>query len=461
MSEQGAAERRRSGGSGRWWLGLLFKVLLPAVVLVGAALGAKKLIDTSPKAPRRPGVRQAKLVEVVEIAPQTRRVTLEAMGTVVPAQEVELKAQVAGRVDWVADNLEPGGYFKAGEALLEIERRDFELAVSEAESAVLMAEAAVVESQRKLTDARSSLQMEMGSLSVAQREYELLGDQVDGDQQELVLRRPQLATAQAQVGAARAGEDSAKASLEAARSRLEGAKLDLKRTRVVAPFELVVQAKLVDVGDTVNTTTVLATLVGTEAFWVELALPAGELRWVDAGDGAGAAGSQVRLYNTGAWAAGTYRLGRVIRLLPDVDAGRMARVLVSIPDPLGLAGGEEALAALLVGSYVRAEIMGAELSGVYAVGRELVRGAESVWVMTEENCLEIRRLDIVYRGRDEVLVRGGLSEGERLVATDLAAVEGMALRLAGQEGGESEQKGGQAGQGSGPRHRGGKGRAGE
>jgi len=462
MSEQEQVERCRSGGAGRWLLGVLFKVVLPVVVLVGAALGAKKLIDTAPKSPRRPTARQAKLVEVVTTEPQTRRVVVEAMGAVRPAQEVALKAQVSGRVEWVADNLEPGGRFEAGEVLLEIERRDFELAVSEGQSAVLMAQASVVEAGRQLTDARSNLKLEMGSQSVAQREYELLGDEVDGEQADLVLRRPQLAAAQAKVRGAEAGVASAEAALAAARSRLENSQLDLERTRVKAPFALVVEEKLVDVGDTVNTSTVLARLVGTEAFWVELLLPEGELRWVDAGDGSGAGGSEVRLYNEGAWSGGAYRMGRVIRLLPTVDAlGRQARVLVSVPNPLGLAQGEGASMPLLVGSYIKAEIMGEELSGVYVVGRELVRGNEQVWVMTDENRLEVRRVGIVYRGEQCVLVNEGLSTGERLVTTDLSAgVDGMALRLAGEEQVEDKQ-GGQRGKGGKQGQRDGKGRAGK
>ena len=49
--------------------------------------------------------------------------------------------------------------------------------------------------------------------------------------------------------------------------------------------------------------------------------------------------------------------------------------------------------------------------------------------MDANDALEIRRLDIVYRGHDHVLVADGVRAGERLVITDLAApVEGMPLR---------------------------------
>jgi hypothetical protein len=50
--------------------------------------------------------------------------------------------------------------------------------------------------------------------------------------------------------------------------------------------------------------------------------------------------------------------------------------------------------------------------------------------MNGDGRLEIRPVEILFRGKDEVLVKNGISEGERLVVSDLPApVEGMQLRL--------------------------------
>ena len=49
--------------------------------------------------------------------------------------------------------------------------------------------------------------------------------------------------------------------------------------------------------------------------------------------------------------------------------------------------------------------------------------------MGVDDTLEIRKVDIVFRGHDQVLVADGVKAGERLVVTDLAApVAGMPLR---------------------------------
>jgi len=49
--------------------------------------------------------------------------------------------------------------------------------------------------------------------------------------------------------------------------------------------------------------------------------------------------------------------------------------------------------------------------------------------MGADAALEIRKVDIVFRGHDQVLVADGVRAGEHLVVTDLAApVAGMPLR---------------------------------
>jgi len=107
----------------------------------------------------------------------------------------------------------------------------------------------------------------------------------------------------------------------------------------------------------------------------------------------------------------------------------MARVLVSIDDPLSLETDDPAVPPLFVGCYPRAEIIGRSFDSIVAVPRHLVRNGDQVWVMNEDDVLEIRKIDVVYRTRDEILVRGGLDPGERVVVTELSApVEGMPLR---------------------------------
>jgi RND family efflux transporter MFP subunit len=413
-------------------LRLAVRVVAPALVLVAALLGAERMMETTPQTPRRPQERVARLVDVQRFEASTQSVVLDtAMGVVTPARSVELKPQVSGRVEWIEPELHPGAIYQAGSELVRIERVDFELAVAEQKAAIATADADLSAAEASVITAENDLALEMGNQNVSLREYELLGESIDEASRDLVLRVPQLKAAEAAVQSAEAAVEAARAAREAAETRLAQAELNLQRTVIRAPYNVVVAEKHVDVGDVVSNTTPVLTLYGIDEFWIELAIPSSQLRWVEEGV------SRVRLSSPTAWGPGQTREGRVLRLLPDVDSGgRMARVLVSVPDPLSHTPEHAGEPQLLVNDYLNATIEGRTVEDVITLPRTLVREGETVWVMNDRDELEIRSIEMAYRGREHVLVSSGLASGERVVTSDIAApVPGMPLRRESDDGG--------------------------
>lgn len=381
-------------------LRLALQILLPLAVLALAWVFARGLMDSAPQAGRRPPPeRQARLVEVIEAQRVSRPVRVEAYGEVHPAREVVLRAQVAGRVLSVHPDLVPGGRLAAGSTVARIEPRDYELALAQARG--------------ELTRAQAELALEQGQQAVAQREFELLGQQASPAERRLMLRAPQLETAQAAVAAARA--------------KLAAAELALERTAVRAPFAAVVLERGVVEGSMVGASSDLARLAGTERWWVELAVPVAELRWIEVA-GADSAGSRVRIHDAAAWGAERYREGRVVRLLGALEEqGRMARLLVEVEDPLGVR--DPSLPRLLLGAFVRAEIEGRVLDNAFPLDPAWLHDGDQVWIMTAADRLEIRPVQVAHRG-GTVLVTGGLEHGERIITTPInAAAAGMPLRV--------------------------------
>ena len=383
-------------------LALVYKLILPVLIVAGAMGFYKYQMDTRPEAQRRLADRQARLVTVDSVHRQTRPAVVHAMGTVKPATEVALTAEVTGIVTDMDPAVVPGGLVKQGQILYRIDSRDYETIVQQRQSDLARAELA--------------LRLEQANQTVARQEFELLGEMIEEQERELVLREPHLA--------------EARRALEAAKAALAKAELDVRRCTVRAPFNAVIKAKHADVGARVSPTTPLAVLTGTDEYWVELLVPIEQLRWIQFPDRGESDGSPVRIYNSSIWREGQYRQGRVLRLMGQLEeAGRMARMIVSVPDPLGLRTEQDA-PLLLIGSYVRAEIQGREIPDVIVLPREYLRDGEFVWVMNEQGAMEIRRVEIVYRGREAVYVTSGLSDGDRVVSSDLSApVEGMPLRV--------------------------------
>jgi hypothetical protein len=106
---------------------------------------------------------------------------------------------------------------------------------------------------------------------------------------------------------------------------------------------------------------------------------------------------------------------------------RMARVLVEVRDPLALSS--EA-APLFFGAYASLVLEGKTLERVAEIPRRHLRSGDRLYLFGSDKKLDIRKVEISYRGEDTVLVSAGVDEGERLVITDVpVAVAGMALRL--------------------------------
>ncbi len=381
---------------------LVFGFILPVAVIVAGFLFARHLIETGPKAQRKPAQKQARLVEARPLYEQSRTIVVEAMGTVKPSRMVNLQPEVSGRVIELGKDYIPGGVFTEGETILKIDPRDYELEVKQAQAAVAKAE--------------SALRIEIGQQEIAKQEFDLLGQTVSEEDAEWVLRKPQLEAAQADL-------DAAKLSLELAR-------LNQERTEVKAPFDSIIIDRGVELGMQVSSSTTLADLAGTNEYWVELLVPVSDLRWIIIPKKPGEKGSLVRIYDEVAWGRERFREGHIIRMEGEVDPeSRMARLIVSVNDPVALLPENADKPALLLNSYVRGEIEGVDVENSFVIAREYIHDGDNVWIMTPEGTLEIRPVPVLYRGRLEVIVSEKIEHGEILVTSNIGApVDGMSIR---------------------------------
>ena len=170
---------------------------------------------------------------------------------------------------------------------------------------------------------------------MAKKEYELLGDDIAEENRALVLREPQLASAQAQARQAQAA--------------LKLAELHLERSVLRAPFAGMVLSTNAERGSGVSMNAPLAEFVGTDVFWVEAQWREDQLPWllqadsieatVQANDAASAIAS-----------ATVARSARFVRVLPEViEGGGLVPVLFAVDNPLA---SENGAMPLLLNSFV-------------------------------------------------------------------------------------------------------------
>jgi RND family efflux transporter MFP subunit len=380
------------------------KVLLPVALVAAGGLGAKALIDARPAPEVKPPERRDTLVRVTPVSTERLSVRVNAHGEVQPRTETELVAEVAGRVLEVSPHLARGAFIEEGEVLVRVDARDFELAQAQAQLALARAEL--------------RLSQEEKDAEIARRDWEEMGR---GEASPLVLREPQVNEARAQV--------------EAARAELERARRDVERCTLRAPYPGRVREEFVDVGQFVARGARIAVVYAVDFAEVRLPLPDRELRFVELpfserGE-EGTVGPRVVLRARFAGEEHSWE-GRIVRTEGELDPqSRMVVAVARVENPYGR-GEETRGLPLAVGMFVRAEIEGRSFDDVVPLPRSALRGADSVWVVGEEDRLEVRRVEVLRGERDRVVVHGGLEPGELVVTTPIEVVtDGMTVRVVG------------------------------
>ncbi|MEJ2659326.1 MAG: efflux RND transporter periplasmic adaptor subunit [Desulfobacteraceae bacterium] len=378
-------------------------LVLCLVIIAAGALGAVVLIRTAPKSQKRPPRQLAPLVSVQKVFPDTRQVVVQAMGNVRPERDLTLKSRVAGEIIHLHPEFTEGGIIGKGELMLRIDDEDYRLLVAQ--------------KQRAVADADYNLKLELGRQDIARHEWALLngGNPDPGADADLALRKPHL--------------EKARSDLAGARAELRAAQLQLERTKICAPFNAIVRSTLVEKGSQVAVQETLATLAGTDEYWVQASVPVDRLQWIRIPDDHRQTGARAEIIYQG----GARRQGRVKKLLSDLETeGRMARLVIAVSDPLSLKASAKDRPAMIIGEYVRVEIQGRKIEGAFRLPRAALRDNAHVWVAGKDDRLEIREVRTVWRDMHTVLLKEGLQPGDRVIVSDLAApVPGMAIEIEG------------------------------
>lgn len=377
--------------------------LVPIALLGGAGAVAWWLLSTSPEQETTPGEAIVPTVEIVAIEPGVASAVVRGFGTVMPAREVRVAPEIAGRVIEVGPTVEPGGLVEAGALLFRIDPADYDIAVAGAEA--------------DLAQARADLELERGRGLVARQEWERFRETLDGVDEStrsaaLANREPQLRQVEARV-------QQAEAALALARLRLE-------RTAVLAPFDATVLDESVEVGLRVDPGQGVVRLAGVEVFWVTVSVPSAQAGRLPRPTGGGAVDATVTTSN--GLAESTSRQGRFVRVLPEADpAGRMTRVLIAIEDPLAL---ESTDAPIRLGDYAEVALEVEPLEGVVQLPREALRENGQVWLLTPDGTLRIAPVEVRWRGDATIAVSLDFEPGERVITSFLNdPLPGQTLRV--------------------------------
>jgi RND family efflux transporter MFP subunit len=369
-------------------------VLPMGVIALSIALVVVMITIASGKRPDRkdPG-QQAVLVDTVQAEARSLNFVINSQGPVVPRTQTVLVAEVPGKIVSVSDNFVAGGFFRAGETLLEIDPSDFSTALKGAEA--------------MLASRRASLAEEQARAEQALKDWRNLGR--SGEPNELVARKPQLAEAQANVLAAEAD--------------VERAQRNLQRTRITVPYDGLVREKRVDVGQFVGAGTQLGVTFSVDTAEVRLPLTPADLEFLELPSSMETRTGDLPVVSLAAEVAGQTHTweARLIRTEGVLDeTSRVLYGVAEVTDPYGVLG-QGAQHELRMGTFVRAAIEGRYVENVVVLPRYLLRNDGTVLVANEERELEVREVTVVRAEPRLVYISAGIAAGEHVISTTLDA----------------------------------------
>lgn len=421
--------------------GIASNIALPAVLIIAAVGIGAILLETPPEVAKSAPEKLAAVVGVRDLVANDTSVFIEAFGTVIPAREIRIMPEVSGRLVELNRKLITGGLIAEGEQLIKIDPADYDIAVAQAEADLDVArhEAPRIRASIEALKGRGK-QMDV-EIAYLQWNADRLGQLAERNTAAQSEARDAKTKLDSQIAARRSldaeiaerekAAEAAVAQARVAERRLESAELMRTRTVVNAPFDAIVISENVENGQLVNPQSTVATLAATDIFWAEASIPVDQLRDIRFAVETETDPSRVEIVmSTGG--EDIAREGVALRPLGNLDPqGRMARVLVSIHDPLGLAENVSAAARrVLLGSYVRLKIDAGILKNVYSIPRKALRENNRIWVRDADGNLAIRPVKILWRRHEDVLVQNGFHAGDQLVDTHLASVvPGMPLNV--------------------------------
>ncbi|GGN21594.1 RND superfamily efflux pump MFP component [Shewanella putrefaciens] len=322
------------------------------------------------------------IVDVIKVEQQTVSLNLPSYGVVTPKYKTQLVTEVQGRMLTISPHFVAGGIVKKGDQLAQIEPSDYEADLMQAEATLAQATAALNE--------------EIARGEVAKIEFKGYDK---GLPPELGLRIPQLKKEQANVKYAQAA--------------LARAQRNLERTVIRAPFDGIIKARNVDLGQYVSLGTNLGELYDTRIAEIRLPISNDDLAYLESVDNPD---TEVTLSASLAGKENTWS-GNIIRSEGVIDAeNRMVYLVAEIKDPYLREQKIAGSLPLKYGSFVNAVIKGRTVDGIVKLPRHVVRN-DQVVLIDDKNIVEMRHVNVVRSDLENVYIKDSLKTGERVATS--------------------------------------------
>ena len=410
-------------------MGRLLSAAVVVLILAVSLALAGYMIAARPEPERREPPSQVPFAVTERVVAGEGAIFVRAAGTVRARAEVDIAAEISGRVVWVEQAFQSGGRIRAGQTIFRIDDADFRNRVEQVRTDIAVQEVEILRVQEEARIARAQY--------VEFRRRRADSAPAD-DVGPLTFWQPQL--------------EAAQAVLARHNAVLAEAELVLSRTEIRAPFDGVVRVESLEVGQFVTAGEGVGQLYASDAVEVVVPLPDASAALIPGLWDLEAGNPDPRVAVRVLAKYGDLRYaweGYVDRVETALDEQtRTLDVIVRVPSPFrggapaGVGDDDEGAAAdvaatasgappLLLGMFVDVEIQGVAPERYFKLRRPALRPGNEVWEVRGGR-VSIVPVRVLQRAEDDVYVTGALEDGAAVVVGGIQiATEGMAVRTEG------------------------------
>ena len=408
-------------------MGRALSIVVVTAILLGSLALAGYMISMRPEPERRELPSQVPFAVTEAVLAGEGPISVLGAGAVRARAEVDIAAEISGRVVWVEPAFRSGGRISEAQVIFRIEDADYRNRVEQVRADIAVQQVEVLRVEEEARIARA--QYEEFRRDRAETAPAL-------DAGPLTFWQPQL--------------EAARAVLDRRRAALAEAELMLSRTEIRAPFDGAVRSESLDVGQFVTAGRGVGRLYASDAVEVVVPLANADAALIQGlwDLRAGNLESRIPARVLAEYGDGHYAWeGYVDRAETALDEQtRTLDVVVRVPDPFGggspapanrggleaaLPGGGSASSSgppLLLDMFVNVQIQGIEPEEYFRLRRPALRPGNEVWLVHGDR-IAIVPVRVLQRSDDVVYVTGALEAGAAVVVGGIQiATEGMVVR---------------------------------
>ena len=373
----------------------MIKYLKPLLIIGVATLIASVLYILGQVSPQ-PIEEPAPLdVNVQILIPIDYEVKIKSTGTTTPITQTILTSEVGGEVIYRSKKFSEGSSVISGEILAKIDDTDLQLQYKHA--------------LLQLASAEVQFAVQQAEAEIAQEAWKQVGE---GAAQDLTAKKPQL--------------KQAKAALEVAKAQVLAADKKLNKTEITAPYTGRIKDINIDLGSTILPGQPVGSMYTSNEIEVTLFIKDSDLRFIDIPmDGRKLNPDQKSLVvikslyrgEMQEWSGNLERVDGVIDPMT-----RMIKLIANFKNNFI----EDTKPILPIGLFVEAEVSGKRLIDVFMIPNTAFTPNGELLVVNQDNTLEIRKVKVIIKMKDHIIVKKEMKAGERVVVSKLSiATNGM------------------------------------